>query len=107
MPVLSFTESAIRALHEDNTAVVNRLVEATAAALADHESIKAHGRIDRTTVPAILHILDLVPAIHADADAARRYNLRINGLYCQLASQRRQWSRRDDDPEGAALREAA
>jgi hypothetical protein len=107
MPILTKRETRIRELHEDNAARVNRLVLSTAAALADHESIKAHGRIDRTTVPAILHILDLVPAIHADADAARRYNLRINGLYCQLASQRRQRSRRDDDPEGAALREAA
>lgn len=101
MPNMTRTETTIRELHEDDTCVENRLVDATAEAQAAYERITADGRIDAADAPDILRVLKLVPQIHADAQRSRRFNLRINGLYCDLASERRQWGRRDDLEEAA------
>ncbi len=110
MPIFTRLETEIRELHEDDTAVENRLVRATAEAQAAYERIAADGRIDAAVVPDILRVLQLVPAIHADAQVSRRYNLQTNNRYQRLASQRSQWARRshdDDDPEPVALELAA
>ena len=92
MPVLTRLETEIRELHEDDSAVENRLVDATAEAQAACERIIADGRIDASDAPDILRVLQLVPRIHADAQVSRRFNLRINGRYHRLASQRSQWA---------------
>jgi len=100
MPTLLRTETTIRELHEDDTVVENRLVDATSEAHAARERIVADRRLDRRDLPDLLMLLDLVPAIHAGARTSRRYNLRINRLYCDLARERRQWALR---PEAAAV----
>lgn len=105
MGVLTHKETRIRELHEDDTAVERRLDDATARALETHERIVADGRLDQRDVPDLLDLLRLVPAIRADAAASLRYNRTINRHYCELASERRQWSLRES--RDVELEEAA
>lgn len=109
MPILIRRESIIRELHEDDTVLESRLVDKTAQAQAAYERIVADGRVDASDGPDILRVLKLVPEIHAEAAESLECNRRINGLYCDLASKRYQWRKRDDDPEpsAAALEMAA
>lgn len=110
MPILIRRESIIRELHEDDTVLEGRLVDKTAQAQAAYERIVADGRVDASDGPDILRVLKLVPEIHAEAAESLECNRRINGLYCDLASKRYQWRKRDDDdpePSAAALEMAA
>jgi hypothetical protein len=92
MPPLTRIETEIRELHEDDTAVECRLDELAQRTLQLRQRIVADGRLDRRDTADLLEILDLVPAVRADAAKSLRFNWQINGRYCELAKERRHWA---------------
>lgn len=84
---LTRLETAIREAHEEDTAVERRLNLAARQALALRDKIVADGRINQDDVPAIIDLLRLLPAMAGQIEESLRENLRINMMYCELASQ--------------------
>ena len=107
MPQLYRTETRIRETCEDDTAVEIRLCELANAAAQLHAQILADGRVDNRDLPALLSLLELIPQLRADCLESLRYNRQVNGLFGQLASDRRVAARWAKPDAGGALERAA
>lgn len=102
-------ERTIRETCEDDTCLELRLDAMAETALRLHGQIVADGRLDARDVPALLSLLELVPALRAECAESLRYNRRVNGLFGQLVSDRRtaaRWGKSEPDGDGGLARAA-